>query len=108
MVVPILERKWDWGQQTGTIGKLNNLENSGETQRVDNGREVLIPKKIYDNPFRIVSKEVSRRLPHAQDNNFRSTKKHDRVTIGGKLFATKNQSCCNAEIFFKPLQYRGW
>jgi hypothetical protein len=25
------------------------------------------------------------------------------VTIGGKLFATKNQSCCNAEIFFNPL-----
>jgi hypothetical protein len=25
------------------------------------------------------------------------------VTIGGKLFETKNQSCCNAEIFFKPL-----
>ena len=25
------------------------------------------------------------------------------MTIGGKLFARKNQSCCNAEVFFKPL-----
>jgi hypothetical protein len=64
---------------------------------------VLIPKKIYDNSFRIAFKEVLRRLSCAQDNNFRSAKKHDQVTIGGKLFATKNRSCCNAEIFFKPL-----
>jgi hypothetical protein len=25
------------------------------------------------------------------------------VAIGGKLFATKNRSRCNAEVFFKPL-----
>jgi hypothetical protein len=61
----------------GTIGRLNNLGNSGKTQKVNNGREVLIPKKIYDNPFWIAFKEVSRRLSHAQDNNFKSTKKHN-------------------------------
>ena len=30
--------------------------------------------------------------PNAQDVNFRSAKKHERVTIGGKLFATKHRS----------------
>jgi hypothetical protein len=33
----------------------------------------------------------------------RSTQKHERLTIGGKLFATKNRSRRNAEVFFKPL-----
>ena len=101
--VPVLERKWDQGQQTGTIGKLNNLGNSGEAQKVNNGKEVFLHRKIYDNAFCIASEKVSRTLPRAQDNNFRSAKKHDWMTIGGKLFATKNQSCCNTEVFFKPL-----
>lgn len=103
MAIPLLERKWDQGQRTGTIGDLNNLGNSGETRRVDNGKQVLIPRKIYDNAFRIAFKEALRTLPRAQDVNFRSVKKHERVTIGGKLFATKNRSRCNAEVFFKPL-----
>jgi len=103
MAVPILERKWDQGQQTGTIGELNSLGNSGETRKVDNGKEVLLHRKPYDNAFRIAFEKVSRTLPRAQDYNFRYAKKHDRVTIGGKLFATKNRSRCNAEIFFKPL-----
>jgi hypothetical protein len=30
----------------GTIGKLNNLGNIGETRKVNNGREVLIPITI--------------------------------------------------------------
>ena len=42
-------------------------------------------------------------LPHAQDVNFRSAQKHERVNIGGRLFTTKNQSRQNAEVFFKPL-----
>ena len=90
MAVPILERKWDQGQQMGTTGELNNLGNSGETRKVDNGKEVFLHRKIYDNTFCIVFGKVSRTLPHAQDNNLRSAKKHDQMTIGGKLFATKN------------------
>ena len=75
MAVPILERKWDQGQQMGTIGELNDLGNSGETQKVDNGKEVFLHRKIYDNAFCIAFKKVSRTLPHAQDNNFGSAKK---------------------------------
>ena len=86
MAVPILERKWDQGQWTGTIGELNNLGNSGEIWKVDNGKEVSLHRKIYDNAFHIAFEKVSRTLPHVQDNSFRSTKKHDWMTIGGKLF----------------------
>ena len=103
MAIPILERKWDQGQRTGTIGELNNLGNSGETRKVDNGKQVLIPRKLYDNAFRVAFKKALRTLPDAPDITFRSAKKHERVTIGGKLFATKNRSRCNAEVFFKPL-----
>ena len=103
MAVPLLEKKWDQGQQTGTIGELNSLGNSGEIRKVDNGKEVFIPRKIYGNAFRIAFEEVSRTLPPAQDGSFWSAKKHERVAIGGKLFATKNRSRCNAEVFFKPL-----
>ena len=102
MAVPLLERKWNQDRRMGTIGDLNNLGNS-ETRKVDNGKRVLIPRKIYDNAFRIAFKDASRTLPHAQDDNFRSALKHERVTIGGRLFATKNRSRRNAEVFFKPL-----
>jgi hypothetical protein len=70
---------------------------------VDNGKRVLMPRKIYDNAFCIAFEDASRTLPHAQDVNFRSAQKHERLTIGGKLFATKNRSRRNAEVFFKPL-----
>ena len=102
MAVPLLERKWDQGRRTGTIGELNNLGNS-ETRKVDNGKRVLIPRKIYDNVFHIAFEAISKTLPHAQDINFRSAQKHERVTIGGRLFATKNRSRRSAEVFFKPL-----
>jgi hypothetical protein len=102
LAVPLLERKWNQDRRMGTIGDLNNLGNS-ETQKVDNGKRVLIPRKIYDNAFCIAFKDASRTLPHAPDVNFRSAQKHERVTIGGKLFATKNRSRRNAEVFFKPL-----
>jgi len=101
MAVPLLERKWDQGRRTGTIGELNNLGNS-ETRKVDNGKRVLIPRKIYDNAFRIAFEAISKALPHAQDINFRSVQMHERVTIGGRLFTTKNRSRRSAEIFFKP------
>ena len=101
MAVPLLERKWDQGRRTGTIGELNNLGNS-ETRKVDNGKQVLIPRKIYDDAFRIAFEEASRTLPSAQDADFRSAHKHERVTIGGRLFATKNRFRCNAEVFFQP------
>jgi hypothetical protein len=102
MAVPLLERKWDQGRRTGTIGELNNLGNS-EPRKVDNGKRVLIPRKIYDNAFRIAFEEASRTLPRAQDINFRSAQKHERVNIGRRLFASKNRSRSNAEVFFKPL-----
>jgi hypothetical protein len=102
IAVPLLERKWNQGRRTGTIGELNNLENS-ETRKVDNGKRVLIPRKMYDKAFRIAFEAVSKTLPHPQDVNFRSAQKHERVTIGGRLFATKNRSRHNAEVFFKPL-----
>ena len=102
MAVPLLERKWNQGRRTGTIGKLNNLGNS-ETRKVDSGKRVLIPRKIYDNAFRIAFEEASKTLPHPQDVDFRSAQKHERVTIGGRLFTTKNRSRHNAEVFFKPL-----
>ena len=92
----------DQGRRTGTIGELNNLENS-ETQKVDKGKRVLIPRKIYDNAFRIAFEEASRTLPQAQDVNFRYAQKHERVTIGGRMFTLKNRSRRNAEVFFKPL-----
>ena len=103
MAIPLLERKWDQGQQTGTIGELNSLGNSGETRKVDNGKPLLLLRNVYDNAFRIAFEEVSRTLPRARDDNWRSAKKHERVDIGGKLFATKHQSRHNAEVFFKPL-----
>jgi hypothetical protein len=102
LAVPLLERKWNQDRRMGTIGDLNNLGNS-ETQKVDNGKRVLIPRKIYDNAFCIAFEDASRTLPHAPDVSFRSAQKHERVTIGGKLFATKNRSRRNAEVFFKPL-----
>lgn len=102
MAVPLLEKKWDQGRRTGTIGELNNLGKS-ETQKVDSGKQILIPRKIYDNAFCIAFEEASRTLPHAEDVNFRSAQKHERVTIGGRLFSTKNRSRRNAEVFFKPL-----
>jgi hypothetical protein len=102
MAVPLLERKWNQDRRTGTIGDLNNLGNS-ETRKIDNGKRVLIPRKIYDNAFRIAFENASRTLPHTQDDNFRSAQKHERLTIGGKLFATKNRSRRNAEVFFKTL-----
>ena len=102
MAVPLLEKKWDQDRRTGTIGELNNLGNS-ETRKVDNGKKVLIPRKTYDNTFRIAFEEASRIFPRAQDIDFRSAQKHERMTIGGRLFATKNRFRRNAEVFFKPL-----
>ena len=102
MAVPLLEKKWNQGRRTGTMGELNNLGIS-ETQKVDNGKKILIPRQIYDNAFHIAFEEASRTLPRAQDVDFRSAQKHEQVTIGGRLFATKNRSCRSAEIFFKPL-----
>jgi hypothetical protein len=102
MAVPLLERKWNQYRRTGTIGELNNLGNS-ETRKVDNGKRILIPRKIYDNAFRIASEEASKTLPPAQDVDFRWAQKHERVAIGGRLFATKNRSRGNAEVFFKPV-----
>ena len=101
MAVPILERKWEQGRRSGTIGELNNLENT-ETRKVDKGKRVLIPRKIYDNAFRIAFEEASRTLPCTQDADFRYAQKHERVTIGGRLFALKNRSRSSAEVFFKP------
>jgi hypothetical protein len=103
MAIPLLERKWNQGQRTGTIGELNSLGNSGETRKVDNGKQVLLLRKVYDDAFRIAFEKISRKLPGAQDDNFRSAKKHQQVAIGGKIFETKNRSRCNAEVFFKPL-----
>ena len=103
MAIPILEKKWDQGQRTGTIGELNNLGNSGETQKVDNGKRVLLHRKVYDEAFRIAFEKLSRKLPYIQDDNFRSAQKHQRVAIGGRLFETKNRSRRNAEVLFKPL-----
>ena len=103
MAIPLLARKWDQGQQTGTIGELNNLGNSGETRKLDNGKELFLLRSVYDNAFRIAFEEVSRTLPRDPDDNWRSAKKHEWVAIGGKLFATKNRSRSNAEVFFKPL-----
>ena len=103
MAIPLLERKWNQGQQTGTIGELNNLGKSGETRKVGNGRELLLLRKVYDNAFQIAFEGVSRTLPHPRDDNWREAKDHERVTIGGKLFAKKNRSRSNAEVFFKPL-----
>ena len=88
MAVPLLERKWDQGWQTGTIGKLNNLGNN-EIQKVNNGKRILIPRKMYENAFCIAFEEASRTLPCTQDVDFRSTQKHEQVTIGGRLFAMK-------------------
>jgi len=102
MAVPLLERKWDQGRRTGTVGELKNLGKS-ETRKVGNGKRVLIPRKIYDNAFRTAFEEASRTLPRAQDVVFRTAQKHERVAIGGRLFATKDRSRSNAEIFFKPL-----
>ena len=102
MAIPLLERKWNQGQQMGTIGKLNNLGNSGKTQKVNNGKSLLLLRNVYDNAFCIVFEEVSRTLPRARDDAWRSAKKHERVDIGGKSFATKNRSRSNAEVFFKP------
>ena len=89
MTVPLLERKWDQGQQTGTIGKLNNLENN-EIQKVNNGKRILTPRKMYENAFCIAFEEASRTLPCTQDVDFRSAQKHEWVTIGGRLFAMKS------------------
>ena len=102
MAVPLLERKWDQDRRTGTIGELNNLGNS-DIRKIENGKQALIVRKIYDNVFRIAFEEVSRTLPRAQDVDFRSAQLHKRVTIGGRLFATENRSPRNAEVFFKPL-----
>ena len=102
IAVPLLERKWEQDRRTGTTGQLNNLGNS-ETRKVDNSKRVLIPTKIYDNAFHIAFEEASRTLPCAQEGNFRYAQKHERVTIGGRLFATKNRSPRNAEVFFRPL-----
>ena len=102
MAVPLLERKWDQGRRTGTIGELNNLGIS-DIRKVENGRQVSIVRKIYDNAFRHAFEDASRTLPRTQDVEYRSAKLHQRVTIGGRLFATKNRSRCNAEVFFKPL-----
>ena len=70
-------------------GELNNLGNS-ETRKVDNSKRVLIPTKIYDNTFHIAFEEASRTLFCAEEGNFRYAQKHKRITIGGRLFATKN------------------
>jgi hypothetical protein len=103
MAVPLLEKKWDQDRRTGTIGELNNLGNS-ETRKVDNGKRVLIPRTIYDNTFRIAFEEASKALPAQDvDPRFRFAQKHERVTIGGRLYATKNRFRRNAEVFFKPL-----
>lgn len=102
MAVPLLAKKWDQGRRTGTIGELNDLGNS-ETRKIDNGKKTLVVRKIYDKIFRIVFEKASRTLPPAQDYDFRSAQMHERVTIGGRLFATKNRSHRNAEVFFKPL-----
>lgn len=56
-----------------------------------------------DNAFHIEFEGASRTLPHAQDVDFRSAWKHEWVTIGGRLFATKNRSRHSTEVFFKPL-----
>lgn len=89
IAVPLLDRKWNQGQQIGTIGELNNLGNS-ETRKVDNGKKILIPRKIYDNAFCTAFEVASMTLLPAQDANFRSAQKHERITIGGRLFTTKN------------------
>jgi hypothetical protein len=104
MAVPLLERKWDQGRRTGTIGELNNLGNS-ETRRVDNSKRIIIPREIYDKAFQIAFEKASRTLPCTQEDDlrFRSAQKHDRVAIGGRMFATKNRSRRNAEVFFRPL-----
>jgi hypothetical protein len=102
MAVPLLERKWDQGRRTGTIGELNDLGNS-DIRKVENGKQVLIARKIYDNAFRIAFEEASRSLPDTQNVDFRSAKLHKRLTMGGRLFATVNRSPRNAEVFFKPL-----
>jgi hypothetical protein len=102
MAVPLLERKWNQDRRTGTIGELNDLGNS-ETRKVDNGKQILILRKIYDNAFRVGFEEASRTLPCARDDNYRSAQMHERVIIGGRLFATNNRFRRNAEVFFKPL-----
>ena len=58
---------------------------------------------MYENAFHIAFEEAPRTLPHTQDVNFRSAQKHKWVIIRGRLFATKNQSHHNAEVFFMPL-----
>ena len=65
MAIFLLERKWEQGQQIGTIGELNSLGNSTEIQKVDNGKHIFIPRKIYGNAFHIVFEEISRTLPSA-------------------------------------------
>src|ERR1700734_1059928 len=57
MAVPLLEKKWNQGRRTETMGKLNNLGIS-ETQKVDNGKKILIPRQIYDNALHIAFEEA--------------------------------------------------
>ena len=71
----------DQGQQTGTIGELNNLGNSGEIRKVGNARQLLLLRKVYDNAFCIAFEEISRTLPRAVDENWREANDHEQVII---------------------------
>lgn len=100
--VPILERQWNQNRRTGTIGEVNNLENH-EIQRVGKGREILLPHELYQTVFQTAFKSASKAFPETSSKGaFFTAQSHKRISIGGRIFATRSQLPRNAEVFFQP------
>jgi hypothetical protein len=98
--VPILERQWNQNRQTGTIGEVNNLGNH-EIRKVENGRQVLLPREQYQAVFQTSFKSRSKALPETSDGVFLNAQSHKHISIAGRIFATKRQLPRNAEVFFQ-------
>ena len=98
--VPILERQWKQNRRTGTIGEVNNLGNR-EIQKVENGRQILLPREQYQPIFQTAFKSASKAFPETSKGTFLTAQSHKHISIGGKVFATKRQLLRNAEVFFQ-------
>jgi len=76
-----------------------------QIQKVENGRQVLLPREQYQTVFQTAFKSASKTFPETSPKGaLLIAQSHKHVSIGGRLFATKRQLLRNAEVFFQPSQ----
>jgi hypothetical protein len=102
LAVPLLEKKWGQDRRQGTMNTLWNLGDVA-TERLGKGMKTTLSVQEYKGAFDVGFADRYEASWDTSGEMFSATS-HKRVAIGGRTFATKDQSSRDSEIYFKALE----